>query len=100
MASIFDNIPVAVIVVIIVSVIKALTNAAKGKNQSPASASRTGEDESEEQRRVREIQERIRRIAAERRGERPVMQAPPPLVPVSQPEPTVFRPASVPPVDT
>ena len=42
-------------------------------------------DETAEQRRVREIQERIRRIAAERRGDRPLVVPPPIPLPVERP---------------
>lgn len=70
---IFDNFPVAIVLFVIYSIAAAIKRAREKKEEHAASG-----DETAEQRRVREIQERIRRIAAERRGGR---------VPADQPVP-------------
>ncbi len=91
---IFDNVPLVVILFVIVSIVRGVAKFIKPGN--PAETPRAGgNEENDEQRRVREIQERIRKIAAERRGERPASPmrlpapaAPPPLAraePVNSP---------------
>jgi hypothetical protein len=86
MRDFFDKVPIYVVLVVVVSIVRAIMRAAKGGavKSSPA----PGSGDTDEQRRVREIQERIRRIAAERRGRAPA--APPLHVPATVP-PTVLR---------
>lgn len=60
---IFSNIPLLIFLFFAFSMVRAAMAAAKQADRSKA-----GENESEEQRRVREIQESIRRKIAERRG--------------------------------
>jgi hypothetical protein len=93
LASVLGGVPVIVIFFVIVSIVKALAKAAKGGDDTASSSS--GGDENDEQPRVREIQERIRRIAAERRGHLPAR----PVV-VTRPAAPVFQPPAIPPVDT
>lgn len=69
----FDNFPVAIVLFVIYSIAAAVKRARNAKEEHDAS-----HDETAEQRRVREIQERIRRIAAERRGGRAPADMPPP----------------------
>ncbi len=76
MRDFFDKVPIYLILVIVVSIVRAVARAGKGKDGNRPAA---GEGETDEQRRVREIQERIRRIAAERRGQRAPLSQPPPL---------------------
>lgn len=87
---VLDNIPLLVFAFVLFSVIRAIVRAAQ------LSANQKGASETEEQRRVREIQERIRRKIAERRGsaappeptpEEPAAQAP------------VLQPSRVPPLE-
>lgn len=86
---IFDNLPIAFILFVVYSIVNAVKRAREKQTEHEAS-----QDETEEQRRVREIQERIRRIAAERKGgrvpadqpvPRRVESAPPPLDPFGGP---------------
>lgn len=67
----FDNVPVAIVLFVIYSIAAAVKRARDKKTEHEAS-----HDETAEQRRVREIQERIRRIAAERRGGRVPAETP------------------------
>jgi hypothetical protein len=87
MRDFFDKVPIYVVLVVVVSIVRAIMRAAKGgATKSPPA----GEGDTEEQRRVREIQERIRRIAAERRGRASPAEPPPLQVPETAP-PAVFR---------
>src|ERR1041385_2216524 len=74
MRDFFDKVPAIVILFILVSVVRGITALFKGKKSEAPPAMDGGERD--EERRVREIQERIRRIAAERRGQ--AQPAPPP----------------------
>jgi hypothetical protein len=70
----FSNFGVVVFVIVVISMVRAAVKAAQLSGDHQAQQSET-----EEQRRVREIQERIRRKIAERRGEpvRPTVPAEP-----------------------
>lgn len=73
-----QNIPLLAFVFIVFSVMRAIKRAREQSAEHEA-----GESESDEQRRVREIQQRIRRIAAERRGQAapaPVESDEPPVI--------------------
>jgi hypothetical protein len=87
MRDFFDKVPIYVVLVVVVSIVRAIMRAAKG---GAAKSPPAGEGDTEEQRRVREIQERIRRIAAERRGRAGPAEPPPLQVPETAP-PAVFR---------
>lgn len=87
---ILNNIPLLIVFFVIYSIVKAVRGAQRQSEEHTAS-----HDESAEQRRVREIQERIRRIAAERRGEAPSGGSPPPL----RPEPASRTAGPVPPLE-
>ena len=77
------------VLIVVVSIVRSIAQARETSAKHEA-----GQDETEEQRRVREIQERIRRKIAERRGESaPVAPAPPLLEPETQESRPVFRPA-------
>lgn len=88
---ILDKLPVVIFVVIVIGqIIRGLLKARTGHAEPERPA-----DDLEEQRRVREIQEQIRRRIAERRGQpaaEPVPAAPPPLAPVEGRPPPVARP--------
>ena len=97
-----NHIPlVLTLVFVVISIVRSITQAGKASDEHEVT-----HDESEEQRRVREIQERIRRKIAERRGGIPPEAPAPPLLapqaerlPAEQPRP-VFRPApSIPELD-
>ena len=88
---VLDNIPLLVFAFVLFSVIRAIVRAAQlSANQ------KAGANETEEQRRVREIQERIRKKIAERRG------GAAPLAPAPE-EPAaggpLLRPSRVPPLE-
>lgn len=96
MRDFLKNVPLIVILFVVVTIVRAIAGALKAK-----SAAQPGVDESEDQRRVREIQERIRRIAAERSGQRAPGQPPPLLRPAAEaPAPRRFEAPSLPPIDT
>src|SRR4051812_1475971 len=63
MRSLLQNIPLFVILIVVFQIVRAIKKAQQANKDYQASGAET-----DEQRRVREIQERIRRIAAERRG--------------------------------
>ena len=78
MSWLLQNIPLLAFAFIVFSVVRAIKRAREQSAEHEA-----GETESDEQRRVREIQQRIRRIAAERRGRvapSPVESDEPPVV--------------------
>ena len=80
---------VLMLVFVVISIVRSIAQARKTGAEHEA-----GHDETEEERRVREIQERIRRKIAERRGEfAPDSSAPPLLAPEPQESRPVFRPA-------
>src|SRR4051812_40436289 len=64
MRSLLSNIPLLIILFVAFQIVRAIKRAQEASKTYKASGAET-----DEQRRVREIQERIRRIAAERRGE-------------------------------
>jgi hypothetical protein len=78
---ILSNIPLLAFLFIVFSIVRAIRRAQQLSQEHKADGGET-----EEQRRVREIQERIRRIAAERRGQR-VPVALPPVVQSAEPVP-------------
>jgi hypothetical protein len=81
---ILDHVPLPFILFAVVAVIQMIVKALKPKRSADESSSE-GAQENDEERRVREIQERLRRISAERRGQRaPVHQPEPP--PLHMPE--------------
>ena len=63
MSWLLQNIPLLAFAFIVFSVVRAIKRAREQSAEHEA-----GETESDEQRRVREIQQRLRRVAAERRG--------------------------------
>lgn len=86
---IFKNIPLLMFVFVVISIVRAIAQARETSARHEA-----GQDETEDQRRVREIQERIRRKIAERRGETGPVPAEPPSLPSEAPAPrTVLDPA-------
>ncbi len=88
---ILTHLPQLIFAIVLLNVIRAVFRAAKLAQEHKA----TG-DETEEQRRVREIQERIRRKIAERRGQAS------PLAPAAEedaPAAPLLRPARVPPLE-
>lgn len=90
-----SNFGVVVFVIVVISMIRAALKAARISQEHQA-----GTSETEEQRRVREIQERIRRKIAERRGEvaPPEMAAPTGDAPVEREfvPPVLSRPSTAP----
>lgn len=88
-----NHIPQLVFLFVVFSVIRAAVRAAQLSQKHKA-----GTSESEEQRRLREIQERIRKKIAERRGG---TAAPPPASAptAAAPAAPVFRPTRVPPLE-
>lgn len=88
---IFQKVPLFVIFMIVYSIVKAVQKAREQRAEHEAT-----NDESAEQRRVREIQERIRRIAADRQGGRVPADAPPVLRPT---EPATMPPSRIPDFD-
>ena len=89
---IFSHFQLLIFLFVVFSVIRAALRAAKLSSEHKAGESETGE-----QRRVREIQERIRKTIAERRGGRA------PLAPVptrtGEPATPMLRPMQVPPLE-
>ena len=73
MDQLLQKIPLFVIVFIVISIVRAFNQAKAAREKHEA-----GQDETEEQKRVREIQDRIRRAVAERTG-KPYPSAPPVL---------------------
>ena len=95
MAALFDRLPVLIFIIIaVVQVVRAVM-----KSREAQAEHVRGRDETEEQRRVREIQERIRRVVAERSGTSG--EAPPPILAPAHrtPAPPVLRPSTVPPLE-
>ncbi|MEO5960053.1 MAG: hypothetical protein ABIZ49_02325 [Opitutaceae bacterium] len=89
MSWLFQNIPLLIFAFIVFSIVRAIKRAKAASTEHEATHS-----ESDEQRRVREIQERIRKIAAERGGtsaptQRPVLRAEPPPMPRAERPPLV-----------
>ena len=85
---VLDNIPLLVFAFVLFSVIRAIVRAAQ------ISAAQKNASETEEQRRVREIQERIRKKIAERRGAPTQPEAAP-----AEPAGPMLRPSRVPPLE-
>ncbi|MSU65900.1 MAG: hypothetical protein EXS38_07320 [Opitutus sp.] len=79
MDQLLQKIPLFVIVFIVISIVRAMNQAKEARKKHEK-----GGAETDEQRRLREVQERIRRAIAERRGE-PVEAEAPPLLETSQP---------------
>jgi hypothetical protein len=95
---IFDHVPLPVILFALVAVIQMVVKALKPGGRPAEETPGEGAQENNEERRVREIQERLRRIAAERRGQRaPRTEAPPSLhMPPELESPSVPAPAPQP----
>ena len=91
MSWVLDNIPLLVFAFVLFSVIRAIVRAAQLSAGNKATTSET-----EEQRRVREIQERIRKKIAERRGSAAPL-APSPEEPAAHPP--MLQPSRVPPLE-
>ncbi len=89
---VFEHIPLLIFGFVLFSVVRAVMRAAQLSAQHKAGASET-----EEQKRVREIQERIRRKIAERRGG--VAPSVPEPSPASASLPPVVRRMTVPPLE-
>ncbi|MDO8540237.1 MAG: hypothetical protein Q7S40_07300 [Opitutaceae bacterium] len=87
---ILRNLPLFVILFVAISIVRSVMRAREAQQKN-----RHESDELEQQRRIREVQEQIRRKIAERRGETGV---PPPLV-APQPPQRVEPPVGVPPLD-
>ena len=79
MDELLKKIPLFVIVFIVISIVRAMNQAKEAREKHEKGGAETGEE-----RRLREVQERIRRAIAERRGE-PVEAEAPPLLETSQP---------------
>jgi len=98
MSWLLQNLPLLAIVFVLISIVRAVLRAKAAGQRHEA-----GADDTEEQRRVREIQERIRRTIAERRGQVVLAEPPemrPTLSPASEPfEPPVLRTPRVPPIE-
>lgn len=87
--------PLLVVLFVVIRVISAVVTASKKGTENEAQA-----DETEEQKRMREIQERIRKKIAERRGG--VTPLAPPQMPTAEraaESPPMLRPARVPPLE-
>jgi hypothetical protein len=80
---ILSNLPLLAFLFIVFSMVRAVRRAQRLSEEHQADGGET-----DEQRRVREIQERIRRIAAERRGQSMPAQ-PPPLTPRAEARPSM-----------
>jgi hypothetical protein len=80
---ILSNLPLLAFLFIVISMVRAVRRAQRLSQEHKADGGET-----DEQRRVREIQERIRRIAAQRRGHSMPAQ-PPPLAPMAEPAPSM-----------
>jgi hypothetical protein len=95
MNALLRNLPLLVFLFVLFSVIRAIVRAAQLSQAHKSTA-----NETDEQRRVREIQERIRKKIAERRGGTAPL-APVESAPVTRDAPTMppLRPASVPPLE-
>jgi hypothetical protein len=95
MSWVFDHFGTLVFIFVAISFLRAMMRAARLSAEHKATT-----DETEEQKRVREIQERIRRKVAERRGETALDAPQPPTLPVPRAlvQPLPPSPA-VPPVD-
>ncbi len=91
MTWIFDHFGLVVFVFVAFSFLRAMMRASRLSSEHKAQG-----DETEEQKRVREIQERIRRKVAERRGGGAGNSPPPPVLAEAR---GLLRPSPVPPLD-
>ena len=88
------NLPLLVLGFVVFSIVRAISRARAANAKHEA-----GADQTDEQRRVREVQDRIRRKIAERRGERAPGSPPVLRPPAEESRPIMRLPPAVPPLD-